>query len=597
MPPLISVIIPTRNRAALLQVSLQSLAHQTLQPDQYEVIVVNDGSTDATPEVCDSLSGCMQLKSLRIEPSGTSAAKNLGIFAASAPILLIFDDDDYAAPNLLEEHLSAHRRYPDLRTAILGHTAWSPSLEINEVMHYVMDVGRLLFSYDMPDQKVLDFRYFWAGRISCKRAFIAQHGIFCQRLRHPGLEDIELGFRLSKQGLKIIYNRRCQQYMNRSLTFDDFCARCEHQGYAQYHISALHPNEPDIQRYCEVADATSRWNQSREQLGADFLRVRTLEAELALVPTVQRTSELTAELHTLYRRVFDGFKLKGLIEAQGEETQSPAPRTRFTRPLVEPIVVYQMGKVGSKAIEAALHHAKPGCPIIHTHMLNKLDRIEADVRKSRPNPVGTLTQIQRGKQLREALLGSVYIRCRLISLVRDPIARNISAFFQSINEFISGAAERYDAGEFTADDIIARFIESYNHDIPITWFQDQMKPVFGIDVFATDFPHQQGFAIYRGHHANLLVIKFEMLNECVNAAVHKFLGLSDFGLTEVNAGKDKVYKHLYSEVLDRIALPEEFIDRMYASRYARHFYTDRELQQFKSRWMRGKVSCIAAASM
>src|SRR4051794_40854706 len=53
-PPSLSIIIPTYNRAELLRASLDSLACQSLSPERYEVIVVDDGSTDATREVCTS---------------------------------------------------------------------------------------------------------------------------------------------------------------------------------------------------------------------------------------------------------------------------------------------------------------------------------------------------------------------------------------------------------------------------------------------------------------------------------------------------------------------------------------------------------------
>src|SRR5262245_17144678 len=176
--PLISVVIPTFNRAELLRASLESLACQSLGLDRFEVIVVDDGSTDATRDVCTELSKRLRLMFFPMEHSGTSAAKNLGIFVSSAPILLFFDDDNYAAPTLLQEHLAAHRRYPQEQFAVLGYTTWTPSLSVTEVMDYVMNVGHLHFCYTMAHGQMLDFTCFWAGSVSCKRAFVAQHGIF-----------------------------------------------------------------------------------------------------------------------------------------------------------------------------------------------------------------------------------------------------------------------------------------------------------------------------------------------------------------------------------------------------------------------------------
>src|SRR2546428_9492800 len=85
--PRISVVIPTFNRAAMLGATLESLAAQTLPTNQYEVVVVDDGSEDATREVCRDFARRIQLKYLRIENSGISAAENTGILASRGTIL------------------------------------------------------------------------------------------------------------------------------------------------------------------------------------------------------------------------------------------------------------------------------------------------------------------------------------------------------------------------------------------------------------------------------------------------------------------------------------------------------------------------------
>jgi len=145
--PLISVIIPTFNRAALLSATLESLAAQSLPKNRYEVIVVDDGSKDATPKVCGDFASRMQLKYLHIENSGISTAKNAGILASRGRILLFADDDDIADCRLLEEHLKAHKRHPEENVAVLGYTTWAPTLSITPLMRYVTDVGRFLFEF------------------------------------------------------------------------------------------------------------------------------------------------------------------------------------------------------------------------------------------------------------------------------------------------------------------------------------------------------------------------------------------------------------------------------------------------------------------
>ena len=251
--PLISVLIPTFNRSAMLATTLASLAEQSLPKEQYEVIIVDDGSTDATSEVCLNFASQIPLKYLRIENSGISAAKNRGILMARGEIVLFADDDDIADHRLLEEHLKAHDRHSDETVAILGYTTWAPTVEITPLLRYLTEIGRFLFAYgDLADGQVLDFRYFWGGRSSCKRSLLIKHGLFDPRFRTI-IEDMELGYRLSRFGLSVIFHRAAVSYMVRELTAREFCERCERQGAALYLFSQLH-RDPVVQQYCKIAD-------------------------------------------------------------------------------------------------------------------------------------------------------------------------------------------------------------------------------------------------------------------------------------------------------------------------------------------------------
>jgi len=126
--PLVSVIVPTHNRPALLRRAVTSALAQTW--DRIEVVVVDDGSTDATPEVtAELLAGDRRVRSLRNDtPAGGSAARNLGLDAAAGDVVALLDDDDEWLPAKVERQLA----HLDLR----------PYLGAVSCHHEIVDPGR-----------------------------------------------------------------------------------------------------------------------------------------------------------------------------------------------------------------------------------------------------------------------------------------------------------------------------------------------------------------------------------------------------------------------------------------------------------------------
>jgi len=317
----ITVVIPTLNRAELLAAALESLERQTIARDEYEIVVVDDGSSDETGVVCDRFQRRVNLRYFPVRHAGIAAAKNIGIFVARAPILFFFDDDDVAHADLLRQHVAAHERWPDETAAVLGYTTWAPWLDITELMHFVTGVGQYLFSYPGLDtRRPLDFTHFWGGRSSCKRSFLARHGVFRQAFDF-GCEDIELGYRLQRFGLNIHYEPEAISFMNRGIALDEFCRRCERQGRAQLMFSRLH-RDPVIQDYCDTRDAVERWHVLALQLPEAVRRLQAFDADTVPAGTLDAASRV--EFNRLCHFVFRAHKVKGIADASIAEAVAPA---------------------------------------------------------------------------------------------------------------------------------------------------------------------------------------------------------------------------------------------------------------------------------
>lgn len=108
--PLVSIIIPTRNREAIVTKAIDSVLNQTQQ--DFELIVVDDGSTDATQEIMRVYGN--RLTCLRIDHAGPSAARNCGIAAAQADLIAFLDSDDLWMPRKLERQLAHYSSNADV---------------------------------------------------------------------------------------------------------------------------------------------------------------------------------------------------------------------------------------------------------------------------------------------------------------------------------------------------------------------------------------------------------------------------------------------------------------------------------------------------
>ncbi|MCL4256984.1 MAG: glycosyltransferase family 2 protein [Anaerolineales bacterium] len=112
MAPRVSVVIPTRNRADYVLQALDSVFAQTFT--DYEIIVVDDGSTDNTADLLHSLAAEGRLHYFVREPQGVSAARNFGVQQAQGKYIAFLDSDDLFMPTKLEEQMAVFDKNPEL---------------------------------------------------------------------------------------------------------------------------------------------------------------------------------------------------------------------------------------------------------------------------------------------------------------------------------------------------------------------------------------------------------------------------------------------------------------------------------------------------
>jgi hypothetical protein len=136
---------------------------------------------------------------------------------------------------------------------------------------------------------------------------------------------------------------------------------------------------------------------------------------------------------------------------------------------------------------------------------------------------------------------------------------------------------------------IRLFLEKFDHDTPLVFFDREFKGVLGIDVFSSDFPKPKGYKIYEQELADVLLIRLENLDQCASKAFQEFLNVDGFTVIRKNIASEKAYYPIYRKFLESVLLPDSYIDEMYASKYARHFYSEQEIDAFRAKWHKGKT--------
>lgn len=198
--PALSVVIPTCDRAETLAVTLAAFDRQDTHAS-FEIVVCDDGSRDGTPDVIARAmdTGRRPVVSLRQPNRGANAARNHAVAAARGRRLLIVNDDTVPAPGLVAAHLAAHARHAGRGTAILGRMTIDPELPFSpfSALHHDASFEKL------RGRVALGWDAFFTCNVSIDAGFLRAAGGFDERLTWH--EDIELGERLARRGMRLFY--------------------------------------------------------------------------------------------------------------------------------------------------------------------------------------------------------------------------------------------------------------------------------------------------------------------------------------------------------------------------------------------------------
>ena len=241
----VSVIIPTYNRAEKLLKTLNALEMQSLDKASFEIIVVDDGSSDSTQQEIEIFrrNTTMQIVFLRQSNKKQGAARNLGIKYAKMPLLCFIGDDILPDSEFLKEHLHFHKRHnKDGYMVVIGYTTWPKNVRVTPFMRYIGEYGPQ-FGYSLiKGNGPLRFNFFYTSNISMPKNLLAGvEYIFEEDFKTYGWEDIELAYRLERMGMRLFYNPAAVAYHDHETDILSFCKRQLKVGKASRIFLKKHP--------------------------------------------------------------------------------------------------------------------------------------------------------------------------------------------------------------------------------------------------------------------------------------------------------------------------------------------------------------------
>ena len=235
----LSIVIPTRNRAVKLERTLRSLAVQTVPPNAYEVVVVDNGSSDGTAELLPRYGrNFPNWQGLREAQPGAAAARNRGVLASRGEVVVFLDDDVIATSDLLQEHLNAQAAHRG--SAVLGYVrnGWN---ETGSAFYWVLSHKELMHSFRFSDPSDVSFVHFYSCNVSIPRAALLRVGLFDEGFTGAAFEDIDLGYRLRRSGCRLIFNSNATVTHEPVLSLDGFRHKRFNAGSGLHRLITKHP--------------------------------------------------------------------------------------------------------------------------------------------------------------------------------------------------------------------------------------------------------------------------------------------------------------------------------------------------------------------
>jgi glycosyltransferase involved in cell wall biosynthesis len=298
---LLSVVIPTFDRASELTATISSLCASRLRsPGSVELIVVDDGSARPAEDhvLAVEVPSRFTLRVVRQENQGVGSARNRGFTEARGPVVLFVDDDMIVLPDMLQGHLDAHRSRPG--SVVFGRSPYVRQRSPTPFTTWVLDLPT--DPHARGHRQLVPVEVVASGHLSVERTTVAGwRQFYDDTMRTPVAEEFELSHRLSSHGIPMVLARDVIALHRRQISLDTFLRQQYGHGKGCGEVTRLVPAVLALDELRTVIDHHTRtgfrslpWPILRTSLGRRMLLGLARAADRRQVPRRIRSLAFTA---------------------------------------------------------------------------------------------------------------------------------------------------------------------------------------------------------------------------------------------------------------------------------------------------------------
>ena len=252
------------------------------------------------------------------------------------------------------------------------------------------------------------------------------------------------------------------------------------------------------------------------------------------------------------------------------------------------IFIYQMGKVGSSSLESSIENS------IHVHSFFPKNHI-CMLRDKAKAGFGIKYYFSRMKTYIHGWLIRKIIRKRpitkIITLVRDPVARNISQYFHDLDAYLFSAHINFlgnrPAALMTRNQQVGLlpevFESEFPHNYPLCWFDQELKQMTQLDIYSEPFNKSEGYSVIKNANFEVLCLRLDKLDANIDR-IEKFIGIG-FQLNNCNRAEEKWYSFIYQNFKSHFKFSNQLVaNKMLVNQFVEHFFTQAEQEDMLSKY-------------